>query len=216
MNNQSIIKQQFNENKLSWINSLREGISVDEANNPIPWYCYQAINFLSKNLTKNDVIFEFGSGSSTIFYHTRAKKVVSIETNEIWFKIIYNYLLQTKQNPALHDNIMCFGNSEIYLMKDGLTNANYQKFAYDYSQKHQVFFDYLIIDSIKRYDCATNSIKALSINGKVILDDSERLNYKKIFDFYLKNDFEVKNFCGIAPAQLRVKNTSLITKIKNL
>jgi len=195
---------------------LREGISVDEANNPIPWYCYQAINFLSKNLTKNDVIFEFGSGSSTIFYHSRVKKVVSIETNEIWFKIIYNYLLQTEQNPSLHNNIMRFKNSEIYLMKDGIINANYQKFAYDYSQKNQVFFDYLIIDSIKRYDCAINSISALSKNGKVILDDSERQNYKKIFDFYLKNDFEVKNFCGIAPAQLRIKNTALLTKIKDL
>jgi predicted O-methyltransferase YrrM len=60
-----------------------------------------------------------------------------------------------------------------------LENDLYQNFAKDCGQK----FDFIIIDSLKRFQCAKNSISALKPGGTIILDDSERKNYQKIFDF---------------------------------
>ena len=212
MNHQKIIKQQFYQNKQSWINSSREGISIDGDRCHIPWYSYGAIEFLKQNLTKNDIIFEFGCGSSTIFYQQRVKKIVSIETNQVWFKIIFDYLKKSCHQANIFNNLIKFNNCEVYLMTDGLNNDFYQKFAYDYSQRNNIFFDYIIVDSIKRYQCSTYSINALNDKGILILDDSERLNYQKIFDFYQHNNFNIKNFYGIAHNQLRTKNTTFFQR----
>ena len=87
-----LTKNQFNLYKKSWINSSRNGFTVDENNLPIPWYCFDAIEFLQKNLTKNHIIFEFGCGASTLFFASKVKKVVSLESNRKWFEIITSIL----------------------------------------------------------------------------------------------------------------------------
>jgi predicted O-methyltransferase YrrM len=93
-------------------------------------------------------------------------------------------------------------------MEDGLENDNYQNFAKNCGQK----FDFIIIDSLKRFECAKNVIDALKPCGTVILDDSERKNYKKIFEFFAEKNFQKQDFFGIAPGQLRIKNTTFFFK----
>ena len=46
----------------------------------------------------------------------------------------------------------------------------------------------------------------------LILDDSQRKGYKKIFDFFEENGFKKQDFVGIAPGQLKLKNTTVFTK----
>ena len=189
-----LIKSQFNQNKLSWKNSFLEGFSQDNQGEALPWMSYGAIEFLQKTLKANDEIFEFGCGASTIFFAKRVKQVVALETSWIWFNIIKEKLKKAKIN-----------NVELILMKDGLTNINYENFAKNYNQK----FDIIIVDSLKRFLCAKNSIHALKPEGKIILDDSERKNYQKIFDFFAANNFIREDFTGIAPGQLKIKSTSV-------
>ena len=164
----------------------------DEAGNPVPWMTYPAIDFLKKNLNKNHEIFEFGCGSSTLFFAQRVKQVTGIETREKWFAMLKSANLS---------------NVEIILMEDGLTNDLYQKFAKNSEKK----FDFIIVDSIKRFLSATNSIDALKPGGSIILDDSERDNYKKIFNFFAEKNFSRQDFPGVAPGQDRVKNTTIFT-----
>ena len=168
----------------------------DEAGNPVPWMTYPAIDFLKKNLNKNHKIFEFGCGSSTLFFAERVKQVTGIETREKWFAML-NIALQ----EARLDNV------ELSLMEDGLTNDFYQTFAKNSGKK----FDFIIVDSIKRFLSATNSIDALKPGGSIILDDSERDNYKKIFDFFAEKNFTRQDFPGVAPMQTREKNTTIFT-----
>lgn len=161
----------------------------DDDGSPVPWMTYSAIDFLKKNLNNNHEIFEFGCGSSTLFFANRVKKVVGIETKVKWFE-----MLKTSN----------LNNVEITLMEDGLTNDLYQNFAKNSGQK----FDFIIVDSIKRFLSATNSICALKPGGAIILDDSERDNYKKILDFFVEKKFIQKDFSGSVPQQTRPKNTT--------
>ncbi len=192
----SIVRTQFEANKASWTKSFLSGLSQDENGNAVPWMSYPAIEFLQKYLNKNHEIFEFGCGASTLFFSTRVKKVVGLETSKKWLDIIKNEFSSQNQNV------------EINLMSDGLTNPAYENFAKNSGQK----FDLIIIDSLKRFECAKNSIDALKPDGAIILDDSERKNYKKIFDFFAEHNFKKQDFFGIAPGQLRIKNTTIFTK----
>lgn len=186
------VKEQFQKNKEGWKKSSFEGFSQDENGNALPWMSYPAIEFLQKNINQNHEIFEFGCGASTLFFSKRVKKLVGLETNKKWLEIVKSKLAPDCKNV------------EINLMEDGLENPAYENFAKNYQKK----FDFIIIDSLKRFECAKNSINALKPGGTIILDDSERKNYKKIFDFFEQNNFLRKDFFGIAPGQLRIKNTT--------
>lgn len=193
---QNLIKTQFRENKEGWKKSFMEGISQDENGNNLPWMTYPAINFLKKTINKNTRVFEFGCGSSTIFFAKIAKEVIALETNKTWQDLINEKL----KNLNLE--------AQIHLMSDGIDNENYQIFPQNFTEK----FDLIVIDSIKRFSCAQNSINFLNKGGTIILDDSQRLNYKKIFDFFAEKNFKSTIFTGIEPGKLKLKQTTIFQK----
>jgi len=197
-NSEEMLKEQFTKNKIGWQKSFLEGFSQDENSEALPWMTYGAIEFLQNNLNKNQQIFEFGCGASTLFFAKKVKKVIGLETNARWLSIIQSKLHQAQ-----------FENAEISLMPDGLENILYENFAKNCGEK----FDFIIIDSLKRFACAKNCLEALKPDGAIILDDSERKNYRKIFDFFAANNFQKTDFLGIAPGQLRLKNTTIFRRL---
>ncbi len=232
-----IIKTLFEKNKISWKKSFLDGFSQDENGNPVPWMTYEAIDFLKKNINKNHDIFEFGSGASTLFFSRMAGSITSLESNKRWFEIIadksanmwsslqkqpspegkYKAQLSDENNKedikniSIHNHHNC-ANINLYLMNDALTNDDYQNFPNILNKK----FDFIIVDSLKRFECVRNCLTALKPSGCLILDDSERKNYKKIFDFLSEKNFKAQDFFGIAPAQLRIKNTTFFTQNNSL
>ena len=192
-----IIKSQYQQNQLGWQKSFLEGLSQDEHGSALPWMTYPFIEFITEKLQPHHIIFEFGSGASTLFFAPKVQKIVALESNKKWHKII-----QVKLGEASINNV------ELTLMEDALENSAYENYAKNSSEK----FDFIIIDSLKRFACAQNVISALKPSGSVILDDSERTNYKKIFDFFAENNFQKQDFFGIAPGQFRIKNTTIFSK----
>jgi predicted O-methyltransferase YrrM len=191
-----MIKAQFEKNKAGWTRSFLEGVSQDEDGNLLPWMTYPAIEFLQNYVNKNHEIFEFGCGASTIFFAKKAKKVYGLETNQNWLNLI-NEKLQSLDLEA-----------QIELIENGIDNKNYEIFP----QKFEKKFDIIVIDSLKRFLCAQNSINFIKDDGIIILDDSQRENYKKIFDFFAENGFEKKDFWGIEPGKLKIKNTTVFLR----
>ena len=59
--------------------SIDEKVCLDKNDNPIPWYTYPAIEYLSQFDYTDKQIFEFGCGFSSLFWAKRAEKVISIE-----------------------------------------------------------------------------------------------------------------------------------------
>lgn len=190
----NLTKEQFIQNKTSWKKSFAEGFSQDENGSPVPWMTYPAIHFLKRNIRKDHEIFEFGCGASTLFFSQNSKKVIGVESDPKWFSLTKDLIAKTKRE-----------NVEVGLMEDALESSSYERCALNSNQK----FDFIIIDSFKRYLCAINSINSLKKGGAIILDDSERKPYKKIFKFFDEIKFKRQDFVGIAPGQLRLKNTTI-------
>ena len=192
-----IIKSQYEKNKIGWKKSFLENFSQNENGDNLPWMTYPFIDFITTQLNSDQQIFEFGSGSSTLFFAKRVKKIIAVESNKKWFE-------------AMKIKIAALGikNIELVLIENAITNSQYENYTKQFSTK----FDFIIIDSLKRFECAKNSFTSLKDNGRLILDDSERKNYQKIFSFLLEKEFSFLNFAGIAPAQFRLKNTTIFQK----
>lgn len=66
--------------------TIDEKVCIDKDGNPIPWYTYPAIEYLSQFDYGDKKVFEFGCGNSSLFWAVRAQEVISIEDNPSWFE----------------------------------------------------------------------------------------------------------------------------------
>lgn len=75
--------------------------------------------------------------------------------------------------------------------------------------------DIVIVDGLHRIDCLKLAIEKLSERGVIILDDSERSEYKDGIEFVLQKEFKSLEFWGIAPTVLFKKCTTVFYKANN-
>ena len=180
---------------IGWFTAFDTHQAVDEFGKPLPWVTYSFIDFIKTRLNKELTIFEYGSGNSTLFYAQRVKRVVSVEHDEAWYQKI------VKEKAANAEMIFTA------LEKGG----EYSKKAVLVGEK----FDVIIVDGRDRVNCCKNSIDALTANGVLVLDDSEREIYQDARDFLIQNGFKELPFTGISPGLFYNKATSIFYKADN-
>lgn len=180
---------------IGWFTAFDTHQAVDELGKPLPWVTYSFIDFIKTRLNKELTIFEYGSGNSTLFYAQRVKRVVSVEHDEAWF----NKIVKEKASNAE----MIF----TALEKGG----EYSKKAMLLGEK----FDIIIVDGRDRVNCCKNSVDALTANGVLVLDDSEREIYQEARLFLIQKGFKELPFTGISPGLFYNKTTSVFYKAAN-
>ena len=182
-------------NEIGWFESFKSNRSIDKNRRPIPWFSYPFIDFLTPRLTKDLVLFEFGSGSSTSFFAERVNQVISIEHNKEWFEIVN----KTKPNNAK------------LILTDSDSIDDYLNYLNNLKEK----VDVVIVDGLHRNECLTYALEKLSENGVIVLDDSERSEYKKGIESVIGRGFKKLEFWGIAPTVLFKKCTTVFYKSNN-
>lgn len=210
------LHQRFIANKKSWVLSNKLGMAVDENGNNIPWFNYLAIDFLQKycQQRQNLTVFEFGCGSSTLFFQKYSYLTFSLETNETWFKIITKQLAninagQWSENYFSNQNKV-YG-AKVFLLENAYQNPNYYQFlANNFGNQQQ--FDIILVDSLHRKQCVLHSLSFLKPNGLLIVDDFERKNYQQIAKKLENEGFYCQNFTDLAVGQLKIKQTAIFSK----
>jgi hypothetical protein len=180
---------------IGWFKAFETRSPVDGDGNPIPWVTYSFIDFIKTRIGKQHTVFEFGSGNSTFFYAKYAGIVVSVEHDKEWF----DKIVSTKPENA--EMIFC------ELVYDGA----YCRMPLKLEEK----FDIIIVDGRDRVNCCKQAVDALSPNGVVVLDDSERADYVLGIDFLVKKGFKELSFSGISPGLFYRKSTSVFYKDDN-
>lgn len=175
-----------------WLNSYYSDFSCDFLGEPIPWYSYSAVSFLKERLKNNFSIFEFGCGASTLFFSKLVGSVISVEHREVWYKKIIGLKLK---------------NTNIILVN----KENYSSLIELQKQK----FDVILVDSLDRIRCVKKSIPKIKQSGVIILDDAERPQYKRIFNYMTKQGFKYIKFTGLGPIKLYQKTTAIFYKSNN-
>jgi hypothetical protein len=172
--------------------TIDEKVCVDKDGNPIPWYTYPAIEYLSQFDYSQKEIFEYGCGNSSMFWAERAKQVTSIEDNPKWFE------KWQQEFSHAHLDIRWRDEGEIY------ENAIFED-----NKK----YDVIVVDGKRRAECAEAAIKGLAQGGMIILDDSDRINtsqeYVKAVNFLKDANLIQVDFYGFCPMNNYTKTTSL-------
>ena len=182
-------------NSIGWFTAFDQKQAVDGKGKALPWVTYSFIDFIKERIAKTQHIFEYGSGSSTIFYAERAGKVTSVEHDKGWFDKVKG------TSPANAEMIFC------ELHRDG-----------EYARKAMLLdkkFDIIIVDGRDRVNCCKYSLEALSPDGVIILDDSEREVYQPARILLKENGFKEISFSGISPGLFYEKSTSVFYKSSN-
>ena len=128
----------------------------------VPWIPIKAKIWLDKTLRPDMILYEFGSGLSTLYFSTKVKKVISIEHNKKWYDLLKNEL-----KSKVIDNCEYFlEEPEIIDNKNsGIANIEYKSDLKEYQGFHfkkyvesidrypDQFFDIVFIDGRVRIDC---------------------------------------------------------------
>lgn len=178
-----------------WFEAYEKKQSIGKNNEPLPWVTYSFIDFIQDRISDKHHIFEYGSGNSTLFYAERAATVISVEHDKGWFDSIRT------TSPANAELLFC------ELDKDG----EYARKAVALNKK----FDLVIVDGRDRVNCCKYGMHALTENGVLILDDSDRKNYHPARVLLKENGFRELSFSGVAPGVSTEKTTSVFYKTDN-
>lgn len=172
--------------------SMNEKVCVDRDGNPIPWYTYPAIEYLSQFDYSTKQVFEFGTGNSSMYWAKRAKKVISIEDKPEWYKKFAAEFAAPNWQMRYCDEKQGY---EDTILADG--------------EK----YDVIVIDGKRRAECADNAVKALASGGMIILDDSDRVNtsleYVNAIKILRTAGLLQVDFYGFCPMNNYTKATSI-------
>jgi hypothetical protein len=175
-----------------WINLVlrgqtrqsKDGICLDAKGGAVPWMTYPVIDFLlNLDLSECDV-FEYGSGSSTLFFSQRCRSVVAVEHCKTWFDRMLKYS---------RDHLTIFFQPDLS--------------SYPLAIEGRGVFDVVSIDGAERSACARAAVDYLKPGGVIILDNSEW--YPKTASFLRRNGFTQIDFCGFSPLNSFPAMTSL-------
>lgn len=134
----------------------------------------QDIRLILKYLKKDDIMLEWGSGGSTLYFSKFVKEYYSIESNEKW----YNKILKEKdENVSM---FFCPPNA-------GRTVPSQKHQFIDYINQVEKLgksFDKILIDGRARFFCAEQAFNYLKSDGILFFHDWVREWYHSTLIYY--------------------------------
>lgn len=180
--------------KLGYWRSFRKRLPVDAVGNPIPWWTYGAIAFLDERIQPSLRVLEFGCGYSTLWLSSRVNKVLSLETDTYWGRIV---------SSQVGPNVLIV---PIHSLKDAAKRL----------QEDRGQFDIGIIDaSINRMGCAELAVQALSERGIVVWDNTDWPEWPQFKDFMGRQGFREISFLGMAAQEVQMSRTTIFYRDQN-
>lgn len=181
--------------EIGWCRSVKEEQSIDRNGNYLPWLTYPAIFFLENRIKPEMTVFEYGSGSSTLWWSERVATVASCEHDLGWYNSV-----KTKVPSNVE-----------YLYHELVYGGDYSRAILKYNHK----FDIVLIDGRDRVNCAKNSLPALKENGVIVWDNSDRSKYQEGYSYLISNGFKRIDFQGLGPSSYKDWCTAIFYRSNN-
>lgn len=159
--------------------------SLDGKRSPLgdelPWITYGAINWLNNHLTKDMLLFEWGSGGSTAFFSQRVKQVVTVEHDPVWYQDVSDFLKKkeyknvslTLVEPVQGQNIDPWYKST----DEKLSGHSFEQYIKQIDIYPDNYFDVIIVDGRARPGCMKQALTKVKPGCYLILDNSDRTEY---------------------------------------
>jgi hypothetical protein len=178
-----------------WIRSLQAGIPVSASGEPVPWMNYAVVDLLASRIPADAVMFEYGSGYSTLFWARRAARVIAVEYDQAWYEKVRELL------PANAELRFCPADRDRdYCRQIGLAG---------------IPVDIVVVDGRDRVNCVRQSLPYLSSRGIVVLDDSDRKRYGEAFTVLAGSGFSHLSLRGMKPTHFEASQTTIFYRAGN-
>jgi len=139
------------------------------------WMSQEEIDVITKYLSPDKHMLEWGAGGSTLFFSTLVKTYTSIEHDSDW----YNDVLKVKPLNVLLHHVP--NNLPRTIPTDPIQFEDYINYVDTLNKK----FDLVLIDGRARPQCAEKVIPYLSDDAVVFIHDFwQRPEYHWVFDMY--------------------------------
>lgn len=173
-----------------WFESHRRRRPVDAELRPLPWYTYACTLFLEERLRRDFRVFEFGAGNSTLWYAAHAGEVISVEPNAQWAAEVG---------------------------AGGAARVIHRERRDDYVAEIQAHgtFHLVAVDGPERPACARAALGALTEDGVLVWDDSEREECRAMVAELEAAGFRELPFGGMRPIVPRFSRTSIFYRPEN-
>ena len=184
-------------NDLGWQRSVEARAAVGHDGHPVAWYTYPALLWLEPRLRPSDRVFEYGAGNSTLWYAARVATVTSVEHDAIWAATVRS----TAPANATVLQRDCLG--------DGAYAPEDDPYVTAISDHDISSFDIVVVDGRARVSCVESVVSQLAAPALLVLDNSDRPQYRPALDRLAAEDFERIDFAGPAPGSGRMGCTSV-------
>lgn len=204
--------------KKGWLLSVERRAPVDEAGGPIPWLTYPAIAFLAKAVRPEFRVFEFGCGSSTVWWGRRVSEVHSIDHDPYWLE---RYKVQCGANVDIRlisEGSACDDDKtrrlERYfselpdpptetnrdrLLSAGILSAPFRAYAADILRFPPGYFDVIVIDGMARSLTTWLAVHHAQPKKFIVFDNSDREAYAPAYAILKAAGYRRIDFWGSGP-----------------
>jgi len=178
-----------------------------------PWMTFPAIEFLKDILSKENKVFEYGSGYSTIFFNNLAGEVVSVEHDHEWVDEVKKHLpnaniLLIGENALVNAEAVSLVNEFIETFPQvrtdirehdfmhGLINNEFAGYASTIYNYPKGYFDVVVLDGMARSLSGILAVERIAENGMIILDNSDRWHYNVLQQYLREKGYKRIDFWG--------------------
>jgi hypothetical protein len=163
----------------------------------LPQYTPGAVQWVLDNIRYDMSIFEYGSGMSSLFYSVNILEMVIVEHDRSWYEGLSEQFNKLRNEKLLKTSIKYIlseptpGQPYPYSsLSFGTTDPAYRDYSFEsYVRAAEQFpdnyFDWLIIDGRARASCMKFAVPKVKPEGYIIVDDSERFEYKEAIETFL-------------------------------
>lgn len=149
----------------------------------LPWLPFEVIDLLSTEVSPASRVFEFGGGGSTTWFADHAGRVVTVDHDPGWTRVI---ALATQGNDLVDVR---------FAVADG-PESPYVRSIEDQPDDG---VDVVLVDGRQRVACVSHAMDKVKPGGLLILDDSDRPKYAEAHR--LLETWSSKAFFGFVPCK---------------
>lgn len=159
----------------------------------------EALDWIEKTIKPDMIIFEYGSGASTLYFSSRAEKVISVVHNLQKYRKMHEMLgsnafdnlvepfKDPKPFPYSHES---YGSTD-----NNFSEHNFKEYVNYIKNYRYKIFDMVFINGRSRASCIRATLPHIKSGGYLILNDSERYEYQNAIELFLK-EYPLQEFGG--------------------
>ena len=165
-----------------------------------PWWPYDAIAWVAKQIQPQAQVFEYGGGGSTLWLADKGATVTVVEHDAAWRQKL-NTALSGKAK-VLRRDIDITGK-----LTSTVVPGFFDNYVSAIDEEPDDSLDLVIIDGRARIDCVRHARLKVRPGGLLLLDDTQRGRYQPAIK--LLSDWKRHDFTGLKPGNPLPTQTSV-------